>query len=77
MLTKFYTTGPKSVNQVKGKVKAKAITKQYLPYLLLEKLLKMSAVTSNTPVPFHVDCPESLQNLLYRGGFVLPLIEPG
>jgi hypothetical protein len=38
---------------MKGKVKAKTITKQY------------------TPMPFDLDCPEPLQNLLHRPGFVL------
>jgi hypothetical protein len=47
-----YTTAKtckiKSENQVKGKVRAKTITKKYLPYLQLETLFKMSAVISNT-----------------------------
>jgi hypothetical protein len=57
----------KSENQVKGKVKAKTINKQYLPYLQLETFFKISVV----PVPFDVDCPELLRNSLHRPGFVL------
>jgi hypothetical protein len=36
-------------------------------------MFKMSVVISNsyTPVPFDVDCPEPLQNLLHRSGFAL------
>jgi hypothetical protein len=44
----FKYTGPRKRVRVKEKVKAKTITKQYLPYLQLEKLFKMSAVISNT-----------------------------
>jgi hypothetical protein len=42
----------KSENQVKGKVRTKTITKQYLPYLQLEILFKMSAVISIIVFPF-------------------------
>jgi hypothetical protein len=36
-------------------------------------MFKMLVVISNsyTPVPFDVDCPEPLQNLLHRPGFAL------
>jgi hypothetical protein len=69
----------KSENQVKGKVRTKTITKQYLPYLQLEIFIIQNVGRDfyYTPVPFDVDCPEPLENLLYRPGFVLSLIEPG
>jgi hypothetical protein len=38
----FKCTGPQKRVRVKGKVRAKTITKQYLPYLQLEKLFKIS-----------------------------------
>jgi hypothetical protein len=51
------TCNVKSENQVKGKVKAKTTTYNYL----LDTMFKMSVV----------DCPEPLQNLLHRPGFAL------